>query len=130
MEHVNGWRFTTQSKINSGDISVDASIGRKSFEPSNGCESHYSVKERIYLILDNFSPHHRPEIHRWAKENKVTLVWTPTNASWMNHIESQFTEPKDFVLSDSNYKSHFEMQHAWNNFIRYRNKRNSKHKIT
>jgi len=92
--------------------------------------SHYSVKKRIYLILDNFSPHHRPEIHRWAKENKVTLVWTPTNASWMNHIESQFTEPKDFVLSDSNYKSHFEMQHAWNDFIKYRNNKNSKRKIT
>jgi transposase len=91
--------------------------------------SHYSVKERIYVILDNFSPHHRSQIHQWARQNNSILVWTPTNASWMNHIESQFTEPKDFVLSGSNYKSHYEMQLAWKDFIKYRNKRNSKRKI-
>jgi len=90
--------------------------------------SRYPVKERIYLILDNFSPHRRPEIRRWARNNKVALVWTPTNASWMNHIECQFTEPKEFVLNNSFYKTHSDMQNAWNDFITYRNKRNSKHK--
>lgn len=90
----------------------------------------YLVKERIYLILDNFSPHRRPEVRRWARKNKVSLVWTPTNASWMNYIECQFTEPKTFVLSNSFYKSHSALQHDWKKFIIYRNKRNSKHKIT
>jgi transposase len=92
--------------------------------------SRYAVKERIYLILDNFSPHRRPEIRRWARKNKVSLVWTPTNASWMNHIECEFTEPKNYVLGNSYYKTHHEMKLAWNNFIHYRNKRNAKHKNT
>ncbi len=92
--------------------------------------SRYPAKERVFLILDNFSPHRRPEIRRWARKNNVSLVWTPTNASWMNHIECQFTEPKAYVLSNSYYKSHREMQSAWNAFIKYRNKRNSKHKKT
>jgi hypothetical protein len=92
--------------------------------------SRYSVKERIYLILDNFSPHLRPEIRRWARHNNVTLVWTPTNASWLNHIEPQFTELHDFVLANSNYTTHIEMKTAFNDFLKYRNSRNSKHKKT
>jgi len=92
--------------------------------------THYPLKERIYLILDNFSPHVRPEIRRWARTNKVSLVWTPTNASWLNHIEPEFTELHDFVLTNSNYTSHPEMKQAFIDFLRYRNNRNSQHKKT
>jgi hypothetical protein len=92
--------------------------------------SRYPVKERIYMILDNFSPHKRPEVARWARDNNVILVWTPTNASWINHIECQFTELKRFVFTNSDYKSHKEVNTAINDFLRYRNRRNAKHKKT
>jgi len=92
--------------------------------------SRYPVKERIYLILDNFSPHKRPEVRRWARDNKLSLIWTPTNASWMNHIECQFTELKSFVFTNSYYKSHQEVKAAMGNFLNYRNRRNAKHKKT
>lgn len=92
--------------------------------------TRYPLKERIYLVLDNFSPHLRAEIRWWARQNKVTLVWTPTNASWLNHIEPQFSELHDFVLANSNYTSHTEMRNAFNDFLKYRNNRNSKHKKT
>ena len=92
--------------------------------------TRYALKERIYLILDNFSPHLRPEIRRWARKNNVSLVWTPTNASWLNHIEPEFTELHDFVLANSNYTSHDEMREAFIDFLKYRNNRNSKHKNT
>jgi len=46
----------------------------------------YPSDERIYLVLDNFSPHKRAEIKLWARSNKVSLVWTATNASWLNRI--------------------------------------------
>jgi transposase len=92
--------------------------------------ARYPARDRIYLVLDNFSPHRRPEIRRWARKNKVSLVFTPTNASWLNRIEAEFTEPKEFVLSNSNYQSHQQMQREWNAFISYRNKRNSKNKKT
>ena len=91
---------------------------------------HYPLKERIYIILDNFSPHLRPEIHRWARLNNVSLVWTPTYASWMNQIECQFTELKEYVFGNSYYKSHQEVKEAVNDFLRYRNARNTKHKKT
>jgi transposase len=91
--------------------------------------SMYPADERIYLVLDNFSPHKRIEILSWAKANKVSLVWTATNASWLNRIESQFTEMKEYTLSNSNYKSHKEIQNAIHKFTRYRNKRNKKKRL-
>jgi len=80
----------------------------------------YPVKERIYVILDNFSPHRRAEVRRWARKNNIIFVWTPTNASWLNKIECQFTELKRFVFHNSNYKSHAEVRTAMIKFLRYR----------
>lgn len=90
--------------------------------------TRYPQEERIYLVLDNFSPHKRREIVRWARKNKVTLVWTPTNASWLNRIECQFTELKKFAFENTYYKSHKEAAIAINQFLRYRNTRNRKRK--
>lgn len=92
--------------------------------------ARYPVKERIYVVLDNFSPHRRGEVRRWAKHNNIVFVWTPTNASWLNKIECQFTELKRFVFHNSNYKSHQEVRVAIAKFLRYRNARNRKRKLT
>ncbi|MBI1807315.1 MAG: IS630 family transposase [Ignavibacteria bacterium] len=88
----------------------------------------YPKNEQIFLVLDNFSPHKRKEVRRWARKNLVTLVWTPTNASWLNRIECQFTELKKFVFENTYYKSHMECRKAINDFLLYRNKRNKKRK--
>lgn len=70
--------------------------------------ARYPLHERIYVVLDNFSPHRRGEIRRWAKRNNVVFVWTPTNASWLNRIECQFTELKKFVFHNTYFRSHAE----------------------
>jgi len=88
----------------------------------------YPGDERIYLVLDNFSPHKRKEIRVWARMNNVRLVWTPTNASWLNRIECQFTELKKFVFDNTNYHSHREVRNAIIKFLTYRNRRNKKRK--
>ena len=84
----------------------------------------YPRRKRIHLILDNFSPHQRPEVLRWArkKENNMRLVWTPTNASWLNNIECRFTDVKNAVFTDTYYRSHSEVYKATRAYIRYRNK--------
>ncbi|MEF3312180.1 transposase, partial [Paenibacillus sp. GYB004] len=46
--------------------------------------------ERLYIVLDNFSPHHHKKVKAWAQENDVELVFTPTYASWLNRIECHF----------------------------------------
>lgn len=91
--------------------------------------NRYSIDERIYLILDNFSPHKKKEIRKWARLNNVVFVWTPTNASWLNRIECQFTEIKKFVFDNSDYIYHIQMYRALQKFITYRNHRNKKRKI-
>lgn len=94
--------------------------------------NRYPVKERIYLILDNFAPHQRIEVRHWARENNITLVWTPTNASWLNRIECQFTELKGYAFHNTYFRTHREVRKAISAFLKYRNKRNAerKHKKT
>ena len=48
------------------------------------------VATRLSLVLDNFSPHTRPDVRDWAADHNVELVFTPTCASWLNRIEAIF----------------------------------------
>lgn len=91
--------------------------------------ARYPFRERIYLVMDNFSPHRRIEIRRWARQSNVILVWTPTNASWLNRIECQFTEMKSAVFHNSFYTKHEDVKHNMYRFLRYRNARNKKRKL-
>lgn len=82
----------------------------------------YPLDQRIHLILDNFSPHATHEVRQWCSTHNVHLVWTPTNASWLNPIECRFTAVKEFVIRNSNYASHAELATALTRYCRYRNR--------
>ena len=84
--------------------------------------------EKLYIILDNFSPHKHKKVVKWAEENNVILVYTPTYASWLNRIECHFAPLRYFVLKNAYYKSHEEMAVKIRQYIRWRNK-NVSHKI-
>jgi transposase len=80
----------------------------------------YPADQRIHLILDNFSPHGTPAVRSWCTKNNVHLVWTPTNASWLNPIECQFTPVKEFVIRNTDYTSHEELAEALRKYAYYR----------
>jgi len=82
----------------------------------------YPAEQRIHLILDNFSPHGTKDVRRWCRDNNVHLIWTPTNASWLNPIECQFTPVKEFVIRNSYYENHAELRTALNRYAAYRNR--------
>ena len=82
----------------------------------------YPPDQRIHLILDNFSPHGTPAVRQWCRENNVHLIWTPTNASWLNPIECQFTPVKEFVIRNSYYPNHAELRKALDRYAAYRNR--------
>ena len=82
----------------------------------------YPLCQRIHLILDNFSPHGTPTVLKWCRQNNVHLIWTPTNASWLNPIECQFTPVKEFVIRNSNYQEHRELSLALRRYAAYRNR--------
>ena len=47
----------------------------------------------VHLILDNYSTHKPPLIHRWlAKRPRFHLHFTPTYSSWLNLVERWFAE--------------------------------------
>ena len=38
--------------------------------------------QKLYVIMDNFSPHKHPQVLTWAAANGVELVFLPAYASW------------------------------------------------
>lgn len=46
----------------------------------------------LHLVLDNYGTHKAPPIKRWLLKNpRFHLHFTPTNASWLNLVESWFS---------------------------------------
>lgn len=85
--------------------------------------------EKLYIILDNFSPHKKIEILSWCKENNIELVYLPTNASWLNRIECHFTALKKFAIRNSNYQNHKELGSGIRRYVIWRNKNCSNKKL-
>ncbi|ONI91363.1 IS630 family transposase [Actinosynnema sp. ALI-1.44] len=77
---------------------------------------------RLYLICDNYGPHQKAEVRAWCAGHDVELVFTPTNASWLNWIECEFTALRYFTLDGSDYPSHTAQQTAIARYIRWANK--------
>jgi transposase len=45
----------------------------------------------LHVVLDNLSTHHNKTVELWlAKNQNVTLHFTPTGSSWMNQVETWF----------------------------------------
>ena len=77
---------------------------------------------KLYIILDNFSPHLKNEVTSWCKKNNIELVFLPTNASWLNRIECHFAALRKFTIRNSNYQSHEELASEIRRYIIWRNK--------
>lgn len=83
----------------------------------------YRSGETLHVVLDNYSTHLKDEVLQWAKTHKVKLYFVPTNASWLNRIESQFTALRKFALNNSDYRDHQEQQQAIDSYLAWRNGR-------
>ncbi len=83
----------------------------------------YAVDETLHIVLDNYGPHIKTEVLAWALQKNVRFYLTPTNASWLNRIECEFTALKEFALSNSDHRTHTEQQEAIDSYLRWRNGR-------
>ncbi|WP_346243123.1 transposase [Rhodococcus pyridinivorans] len=79
--------------------------------------------EKLYVVLDNFSPHRHQSVRRWAADNDVELVFLPTYGSWLNWIESEFAALRYFALNGTDHRSHAEQNAAIAAYVRWRNAR-------
>jgi transposase len=87
--------------------------------------SLYPPTVRIAVICDNFSPHlttaRDGRVGAWASANNVEIAYTPTNSSWLNRIEAQFTALRYFALDGTDHASHKEQASMIRRYIIWRN---------
>ena len=80
---------------------------------------------RIAIICDNFSPHLTTRkdgrVGAWAQANNVEIAYTPSNSSWLNRIEAQFTALRYFALDGTDHASHHEQGSMIRRYIIWRN---------
>jgi transposase len=81
---------------------------------------------RIAVVLDNFSPHLTTKLDQrvgeYAAANNIELAYVPTNASWLNRIEPQFTGLRYFALDGTDHQSHAEQGQMIRRYISWRNR--------
>ncbi len=86
----------------------------------------YPVDVRIAIVCDNYSPHlttkRCPQVADWAEANNVEIAYTPTNSSWLNRIEAQFTALRYFALDGTDHRSHKEQGSMIRRYIIWRNR--------
>lgn len=83
--------------------------------------SRYPRTQKLHIVMDNYSPHIKDEVLAWAKDHNIRFYLTPTNGSWLNRIESQFTALRKFALQNSDHRSHEEQQAAIESYLTWRN---------
>ncbi len=86
----------------------------------------YPATVRLAIACDNYSPHLTTKRCRrvadWAEANNVEIAYTPTNSSWLNRIEAQFTALRYFTLDGTDHASHKEQGSMIRRYIIWRNK--------
>lgn len=82
----------------------------------------YPTEVTVYIVMDGLSAHWTPDIRRWAHDNNVGLLATPTNASHLNRIECHFWAFVEFVIKGSDYRDWAEFTKAAQAYIRRRNR--------
>jgi len=83
--------------------------------------SRYPRSQKLHIVMDNYGPHITDAVLVWAKGHNIRVYLTPTNGSWLNRIEGQFTALKKFALQPSDYGSHEEQQAAIESYLTWRN---------
>jgi transposase len=87
--------------------------------------SLYPHEVRMAIVCDNFSAHLTTNRDRrvgaWAAADNVEIAYTPTNSSWLNRIEAQFTALRYFALDGTDHRTHREQGSMIRRYIIWRN---------
>ena len=83
----------------------------------------YPMRRWLHVVLDNVGYHRKAEVQAYAASHRIKFYWTPTNASWLNRIECQFTALQKFALDNTDHRTHQEQQQALRHYWSWRNRR-------
>ena len=74
---------------------------------------------QLYVICDNLSVHKHKDVKEWAaKRRRLTILHTPTYASWLNQVEIFFNIFARDVLKDAVWRSRAELVRQIMKYIR------------
>jgi transposase len=71
-------------------------------------ETRYPGAERIYIALDNWPVHFQPDVLAALQNSKITLLFLPTYAPWLNPIEKVWRKLKQEILHLHRYSSRWK----------------------
>jgi transposase len=90
---------------------------REFLEFMNELVAEYPPEAEIHVILDNYCTH-KPRHDRWLQRHKnVHLHFTPTQASWLNQVETWFSILWRQSLRGASFQSPRELRRAIDDFI-------------
>jgi len=87
----------------------------------------------LYVVLDNLRQvHDHPRFLRVCRRMGIRLVFTPTEASWLNAIESHFGSLKRATLVGSDDRDHISRRRRIYRYLRLRHRKlgNAAHPLT
>ena len=128
----------THDYVRHGTTSLFAALDVKSGEIIGECHRrHRAIEFRkfldtidaavpasldVHLILDNYSTHKTPAIHRWLVRNpRFHLHFTPTSASWINMVERRFALLTEKQIRRGVHRSTRELEQAIMEFVSVNN---------
>jgi len=72
----------------------------------------------LHLIVDNYGAHKSPRIRNWLKHHpRFHLHYTPTGSSWLNMVESWFSQITQKRIRRGTFKSVKQLIQAINDYI-------------
>ena len=67
-------------------------------------------QSQLHLIIDNYSTHKTPKVHRWLlRHPRFHLHFTPTGSSWLNIVERFFARITTEAIRRGSFSSVFEL---------------------
>jgi len=81
----------------------------------------------LHLIMDNSGTHKTDDVREWlAKHPRITVHFTPTSASWLNAVESWFSQLEQRSLYRGVFCNVKELRDEIHRFIKVHNAENAK----
>jgi transposase len=79
-------------------------------------------RDRLRQLSPHLTTKRCQRVGTWAAANNVEIVYTPTNSSWLNRIEAQFTALRYFTLDGTDHAGHKEQGSMVRRYIIWRNR--------
>lgn len=90
-------------------------------------ERNTPKEQDLHLILDNSATHKTEAVMNWfAKHSRIKLHFTPTSASWLNAVESWFSQLERRALYRGVFSSVNELRDEIHRFIKNHNEKLAK----